>query len=45
MFNIILFMYQAIGTVYALVIPTLILMLLLWIIIKAGKGFYKSITK
>lgn len=45
MFNVTLFMYEAFGSMFALIIPLILLMFLVWLVLKIGKGFWKSILK
>lgn len=45
MLNITVFMYEMFGSVFALFVPTVMLMFLLFLIIMIGKGFVRSIRK
>jgi hypothetical protein len=40
-----LFLYQLVGSAFLMVIPIAMILGILWIIVKMGKGFVRSILK
>lgn len=45
MINVTIFLYQLIGLLYTMIIPLGMLMCLLWLLVKMGKIFVRSILK